>query len=967
MGKRGRSKSSGSKSASAKRKRLTQSPSTSTINRRYKSARDFDTTTKPSRRRSTSPVRIDHQPVKYYSPRKAPWLWTYVKKDELPAVDKVLSIHARGKPGDGDWVYVSVGKYYEYVIKAKGDQRLALFLTAMWSVRLEIYGFMRSSSYFGNDTIQAIVPVEGGSQCIHPLNLDTLALLDWYLGFLSVWPAITSKCYVDHTEIARRCDTNEDEDDPAFTVALINAGQREDDSFQPSTPSTPAQAVFEANGSTLETFLFITKLAMQTTPLCVRVEQLINVINNPNDDLPEGWYSPPPPQYQATFCVPLVLISTIRDQARLREAAEEIMRLDSDPPSVQDQQILRSIHDYCAILRGAAEYEGSSHDVVRDLNAVHRRITGGFGINIETPPQIREEIPDILHPAGHINNDTHPTAGTQPTYMDGFGGTFHVCRCFTCTEYLRDFVYAALEHAAESEEEYDDFNVGDYTGCQLSAYLEHLEKPQDVDIDAMKHLQPLVPYPFKQEKVDPIDVPYVQHIDLIKDTTPPHTPVGLDLLPLGATQYSPSKEKDKRRKLGSPSTQYILAKEPAIVITSNGEDDEGEMQYEFVEAAPISVETKTRQPGDLGGIPHADMSGTTSGGITHTQPSTSSFGTQPGPSSARSDIEDNLYFMKKRWDNFEANPLTYDKGFVNHFLEMSPWENQIDVVDMALGSNLHLVHTTDYFGGALHNIAALGTRALGDYKAAKALYALEDYIKDFQRAIPKYVWDRMIDAFYPTEAATRAKEAAAYKVKTGQRQQQQKQQATEGGIAYRSVAPPVGKIPVMEGPTTASGGWRIPPPVAPPYVAAHRARVGYRPRVQSTFRKPSPTPSLLGAPGEPPRPVPAPYTSITQTPPYTQHTPFLPIPQPPGPFPQIPIPALPPQPITQPMVAPTPFQTQPAQPTHQGGMVYDYGSYQYVYYPPRVVMTPAQTHTQQPQTNIPHGTPGGFWIPRTTS
>ena len=422
-----------------------------------------------------------------------------------------------------------------------------------------------------------------------------------------------------------------------------------------------------------------------------------------------------------------------------------------------------------------------------------------------------------LKPHHKLGGEVPDINTSRPLYAceENLGGTFHICRCLVCTEYLRDFVYAALEHAAESEEECDNLYMGDYNECQLSAYLEHLEKPQEVDIDAMRHLQPLVPYPFKQEKLDPMDMPYVEHIDLIKDTTPPHTPVGLDLLPLGATQYSPSKEKNKRRKLGSPSKQCILAKEPAIVIASNGEDDEGEMQYEFVEAAPISIETKARQPGDIGGIAHADMSGTTSGGITYTQPSTSSFGTQPGPSSARSDIEENLDFMKKRWDQFEANPLTYDKGFINRFLEMSPSENQIDVVDMAVGNNLHLVHTTDYFGGALHNIAAIGTRALGDYKAAKALYALEDYIKDFQRAIPKYVWDRMIDAFYPVEAALRAKEAAAYKVKTGQRQQQ-KQQTSEGGSAYRSVAPPVGKIPVMQGPTAASGGWRIPPPVAPP-------------------------------------------------------------------------------------------------------------------------------------------------------
>ena len=313
---------------------------------------------------------------------------TYVKKDELPAVDKVLSIHAKGKPGDGDWVYVSVGKYYEYVIKTGGDQRLALLLTAMWSVRLEICGFQRSSSYFGNQSIQAIVPIQGGSQRTHPLHLDTLALLDWYLGFLSVWPVITSKCYVDTTEVARRCDTNDDDDDPAFAAALVNAGQRGDDSFQPSSPTTPEQALFDSNNGTLETFLFITKITMQTTPLCVRVEQLINVINNPIDDLPDGWYSPPPPQHQASFCVPLVFISTITDQTRLREAAEEMLRLESDPPSLEDQQIMRSIHNYRQMLREAAVTGSSSHDTVSRLNAVHRRITGGFGIDIETPPQI---------------------------------------------------------------------------------------------------------------------------------------------------------------------------------------------------------------------------------------------------------------------------------------------------------------------------------------------------------------------------------------------------------------------------------------------------------------------------------------------------------------------------------------------------------------------------------------------------
>ena len=292
------------------------------------------------------------------------------------------------------------------------------------------------------------------------------------------------------------------------------------------------------------------------------------------------------------------------------------------------------------------------------------------------------------------------------------------------------------------------------------------------------------------------------------------------------------------------------------------------MHYEFIETAPIHIETQARQPVDTGGISQADIHMTegSSGGIAYTQPSSSSMDTQPGPSSATGGEEDNLYFMKKRWEDFEANPLTYEMGHINNFLQMSPWENQIDVVDMALGNNLHLVHTTDLFAGAIHNIAMLATRALGDYKAAKALYAVNDYIKDYQRAIPKYVWDRMIQAYYPAEAAAQAKESAAYKISASARKQ--KQSTSEGASSYRSVAPPVGKIPVMQGPTKASGGWRIPPPVAPPYVAAHRARMGYKPRVA---RQQSPTPSLLGAPREfaytgptpPPTNIPVYYTNTT--------------------------------------------------------------------------------------------------------
>ena len=420
---------------------------------------------------------------------------------------------------------------------------------------------------------------------------------------------------------------------------------------------------------------------------------------------------------------------------------------------------------------------------------------------------------------------------------------------------------------------------------EISACSEHLEKPQMVDIDAQdptRHLESVNPYAYKQESDVPPHAEYYAPIIVGDETTPPHTPVGLHQLPLGGGQYSPPKDKSKRRKLGSPEgAQYMLAREPTIIIESNGEDNEGEVQYEFIQVPPAHVESKTLQPGDLGGIEH-----TQSGGLAHIQQTIYPTSTQPGPSTQPADVEmgDNLQYMKKRWDLFEANPLTYELGFINNFLEMSPWENQIDVVDMALGGSLQLVHNTDYFGGALHNIAALGTRALGNYKAAKALYTLADYIKDFQRAIPKYVWDRMIEAYYPLEAAAKANESAAYKVADKPSSSAHKRVAKsplgEGGRAYRTVAPTVGKIPVMQGPTKASGGWRVPPPVAPPYVAAHRARMGYRPRYRQ-YAPRQQTPSLLGAPQQEQAQATHTYPTITQTPPYAQHTAYTPLPQPP--------------------------------------------------------------------------------------
>ena len=308
--------------------------------------------------------------------------------------------------------------------------------------------------------------------------------------------------------------------------------------------------------------------------------------------------------------------------------------------------------------------------------------------------------------------------------------------------------------------------------------------------------------------------------------------------------------------------------------------------------------------------------------------------------------------MRDRWEFLEKVPLQFDKCFVNNFLELSPWEQQLDVVGMAIGNSLNEVHTIDFFAGAAHNIAAIGTRALGDFKAAKGLYALGDYLEQFRQAMPKYVYDRMLEAYHPVEwAAQQARDQADI-----DRAKKGKQPTSEGARAYRLVAPPITGLPRMQGPTQATGGWRIPPPTAPPYVAAHRARVGYVPKSKV------PTPSLLGLrPSSSQTSGFASTSAQPQTPPPLSPYPTITVPPPAG----VPNPYPTPTPVA---IYPTayPYPPQPPQlpqpQPHQGAITYDYGAYQYHYYPPRMVLAqPPSTHpTHIPPPSTTTTTPGGI-------
>ena len=379
MPKRGRSKSFNksaiSRSASAKRRKAERSPirqSILTYDRKYRTADDFVTGTVPTRRRSVSPAstgRVIAGDMVYYSPRRAPMLWSHVDKTKVPAVDKVLYVHSKGKPGDGDFVFISSGRFYHFYQKSGGDVHTSLTLTALWSVRLEILHFNRALHYIGT---QACALIDNNNIYPHTsfsTELDTVALFDWYSSFLETWPDRSSIIYADPIESIRKQPPNTQTNPEGIIFArnpILEELQDDTSTYIPSTPSTPIGPITTTHSPATtepsQSVVFITRNTMEDTPLLMRVEQLIVVVTQPQVDLPVGWYFNPPPQHQTSFCVPLHFLRAVNDHERMKQIAEQLLRLASDPPDQEGLDLQRSLYEYRMRCRLAIDSEPNNFE-----------------------------------------------------------------------------------------------------------------------------------------------------------------------------------------------------------------------------------------------------------------------------------------------------------------------------------------------------------------------------------------------------------------------------------------------------------------------------------------------------------------------------------------------------------------------------------------------------------------------------
>ena len=378
-------------------------------------------------------------------------LWRMVDKSDPRAVEMVLQQHLHGKDGDSDGLFFSFSRFW-HSFKIICDQDLTYFLLSLWSVLLEARYIACETRVVGDDICAALL----GGEKINFIDsfdnvrkvlraTDTVSLALWYEKYFLLRFGVNY--LTDNTEMVR----NRQSDAEAFGGDLIAPQSPVDtelviDLTQQEQPGSDGDSTDTENNigelyaqfmRPPPDFLYVEKNVLEQLPPGDRTIVVLNVLSDPDFQLPVGW-SFQPPIGDPSVCIPLRTFTGLGVFHQIEQANEMLTFACDYAPEVSEQGTCTDYYDHA--------YDNSTQTNVMGDQFIDSNPLIQDVITQLITQEIRNTAENSFFQ--HLRQQLQsPELGFDADFnIIRRGGGNHICNCLRCNVFLIDFLNAAFDH-----------------------------------------------------------------------------------------------------------------------------------------------------------------------------------------------------------------------------------------------------------------------------------------------------------------------------------------------------------------------------------------------------------------------------------------------------------------------------------------------------------------------------------------